>query len=289
MSFKDDYAKFKQPSPEREAFVYKAITSLPKEAIVKSMKPVSVKRPDGATVTYKVMPDYIMIDGVRVPMSGNTAQRVADHFGLSLPSAAMAKEIYNNADVKVPAKPLSGSGTTVGDKKYTGTDVVNTGVGYAPFAINYNDKINQQLADQGAKDGQIVSGFAKDIVAPPVAGSLGLYGLFDAKGNPIQGGNGQTPHDTSIHSEYGSFVRLVSPDVEITYPDGRKETKSTKDVYQISSYTAKPTDKPMTPLPPSAKPNKGPQVAEYTPEKPQSGRLSLLQRIDNFLSGLGEG
>jgi hypothetical protein len=288
MSFKDDYAKFPQPSPEREAFVYKAITSLPKEAILKSMKPISVKRPDGATITYKVMPDYLTIDGVRVPMSGNTAQRVANHFGLNLPSAAMAKEIYQNADVKVTAKPLSGSGTSVGGKQYSGSDVVNTGVGYAPFAINYNDKINQQLADQGAKDGQIVSGFAKDIVAPPSPGKLGLYGLFDAKGNPIQGGNGQTPHDTSVHSEYGSFVRLVSPDVEITYPDGKKETKSTADVYQLASYMPKPTDKPMTPVPPSNKPDSGTQIAQYTPEKPQSGRLSLLQRIDNFLGGLGE-
>ena len=289
MSFKDDYAKFKQPSPEREAFVYKAITSLPKDTILKSMKPISVKRADGAVLTYKVMPDYLMIDGVRVPMSGNTAQRVADHFGLSLPSAAMAKEIYQNADVKVTAKPLSGTGTNVGGKSYSGKDVVDTGVGYAPFAINYNENINKQLSDQGAKDGQIVSGFAKDIVAPPVAGSLGLYGLFDAKGNPIQGGNGQTPHDTKVHSEYGSFVRLVSPDVEITYPNGKKETKSTKDVYQISSYNSKPTDKPMTPVPPANVPNQGTQVAEYTPEKPQSGRVSFLQRIDKFLDNLGEG
>jgi hypothetical protein len=200
----------------------------------------------------------------------------------------MAKEIYQNADVKVPAKPLSGTGTNVGGKSYSGKDVVNTGVGYAPFALNYNENINKQLSEQGAKDGQIVSGFAKDIVAPPVPGALGLYGLFDAKGNPIQGGNGQTPHDTTVHSEYGSFVRLVSPDVEITYPDGRKEKKSTKDVYQISSYNAKPSDKPMTPVPPSNTPSKGTQVAEYTPEKPQSGRVSFLQRIDNFLDNLGE-
>jgi hypothetical protein len=290
MSFKDDYAKFPQPSPERESFVYKAITSLPKEVILKSMKPVSVKRPDGATLTYKVMPDYIMIDGTRVPMAGNTAQRVANYFGLSLPSAAMVKEIYQNADVKVPAKPLSGSGTTVGGKPYSGKDVVDTGVGYAPFALNYNDKINQQLAEHGAKHDQIVSGFAKDIVAPAAPGKLGLYGLFDANGKPIQGGNGQTPHDTSIHSEYGSFVRLVSPDVEITYPDGKKETKSTKDVYQISSYIPKANDKPMTPVPPSSTPSapSDKQIAQYTPEKPQPGRLSFLQRIDNFLSNLGE-
>jgi len=292
MSFKDEYAKFTQPSPAREAFVYKAITSLSRDQIVKSMKPISVKRPDGATLTYRVMPDYVMIDGVRVPMSGNTAQRVADHFGLSLPSAAMAKEIYQNADIKVPARPLSGSGTNVDGRQYSGKEVVDTGVGYAPFAINYNNKINKQLSDHGAKEGEIVSGFAKDIVAPPSSGKLGLYGLFDANGKPIQGGTGSTPHDTTIHSEYGSFVRLVSPDVEITYPDGKKEKKSTKDVYQISSYNPSPKDKPMTPLPPSStpggKPQKGSskeqQVAQYTPGKPRPGRLSFLERIDNFLS-----
>lgn len=296
MSFKDEYAKFPKPSPEREAFVYKAITSLSRDQIVKSMRPVTVTRPDGAKITYKVMPDYISIDGVRVPMSGNTAQRVADHFGLSLPSAAMAKEIYQNADVKVQAKPLSGTGTSVDGRQYSGKDVVDKGVGYAPFALNYNERINQQLADHGAKSGEIVSGFAKDIVAPPAEGKLGLYGLFDANGKPIQGGNGQTPHDTTIHSEYGSFARLVSPEVTITYPDGRKETKSTKDVYQISSYTPKPGDKHVTPVPPSATPgvppapDKGQQVAQYTPSKPRSGRLSFLERIDNFLNGLtGEG
>lgn len=284
MSFKDDYAKFSQPSLEREAFVYKAITGLSRDQIIKSMKPISIKRQDGATITYLVMPDYIMIDGVRVPMSGNTAQRVADHFGLSLPTAQMAKEIYQHADVKVSAKPLSGSGTVVDGKTYSGSDVVNTGVGYAPFALSYNDNINKQLADKGVQSGsdQIVSGFAKDIIAPPAPGKLGLFGLFDSKGNPIQGGNGQTPHDTSVHTEYGSFVRLVSPNATITYPDGRKENKPLSDVYQYSRYntpqkTNSADNKPMPPI--TNVPSK-----QYIPEKPKSGRLSFLERIDNFLN-----
>lgn len=288
MSFRDDFVRFKQPGPEREQFIYNYIVNnISKNQLLNSMKPITVSRPDGTKITYKLLPDYISSnDGVRVPMSGNTAQRVADHFGLSLPSAAMANEIYQHADVKVPAKPLSGSGTTVDGQQYSGQGVVDKGVGYAPFAINYNEKVNQQLADHGAKSGEIVSGFAKDIVAPPVAGKLGLYGLYDANGKPIQGGNGQTPHDTSIHSEYGSFVRLVSPDVTITYPDGRQETKSTKDVYHISSYAPKPGATPMTPLPPQNAPTGGQQASQYSPNKPRSGRLSFLERIDNFLNSL---
>lgn len=282
MSFKDDYAKFKQPSPEREAFVFKTITNLPKSTIIQNMKPISVKKPDGTILTYKVMPDYLMIDGIRVPMSGSTAQNVANHFGLSLPSAQMAKEIYQNADVKVPAKPLSGSGTTVDGKSYSGKDVVQTGVGYAPFAISYNDKINKQLSQFNVSNDQIVSGFAKDIVAPIAKDKLGLFGLFDESGKPIQGGSGQTPHDTSIHSEYGSFVRLVSPIVEITYPDGKKEIKPTKDIYNISNYSTSTTNKSLSKNNPNI-PSSTQNPIQYSPPKPQ-GRLSLLQRIDNLLS-----
>lgn len=278
MGFREDYAKFDQPSKERENFVYQAVTSLPKEQITGSMKPITVTKPDGTKVTYKVMPDYLKIDGMRVPMSGVTAQRVADYFGLSLPTAAIAKEIYQNADVKVTANPLSGSGANVDGKQYSGTQVVNKGVGYAPFAVHYNEKINQQLADKGADSGQIVSGFAKDIVAPAAPGKLGLYGLFDAKGNPIQGGNGQTPHETSTHTEYGSFVRLVSPDVQVTYPDGKRETKPINEVYQIARYTPAPqkTD--------AVNNESRQEVATYTPDKPQSGRMQILNRIEQFLS-----
>jgi hypothetical protein len=280
MSFKEEYAKFKQPSPEREQFVLKFIKSLPKEQIVRSMKPITITRPDGVKITYKVMPDYVMIEGMRVPMSGATAQKVADHFGLSLPTAAIAKEIYQNADVKVEAKPLSGSGVEVEGKQYSGRGVTTKGVGYAPFAVNYNDKINNQLKEKGVKGDEIVSGFAKDIIAPVKPGQLGLYGLFDSKGKPIQGGTGSTPHDTSIHTEYGSFVRLVSPDAVITYPDGRTEKKPLKDVYQISRY-----NEPLTPSAPVAsKPSSNEKIVNYQPSKQQTGRMQLLNRIDAILS-----
>lgn len=278
MGFKEDYARFGQPSAAREAFVLKTIKSLPKEAIVRSMKPITITRPDGAKITYKVMPDYIMIDGMRVPMSGGTAQQVADHFRLSLPTAAIAKEIYQNADVKVKAEPLSGSGTNVGGQNYSGKDVVEKGVGYAPFAVNYNAHINKQLNDKGVKGDEIVSGFAKDIIAPPKSSNhLGLYGLFDANGKPIQGGTGSTPHDTSIHSEYGSFVRLVSPDATITYPDGRQESKPLADIYQINRYS--PDNKQFN------APADNSQIAKQLPGNAKmNGRMKLLQRIDTVLN-----
>lgn len=300
MSFKDEYAKFKQPSQARENFVYNAITSLPKEQILKSMKPITVKKPDGSEVTYKVMTDYVSIDGFRVPMSGQTAQRVADHFGLSLPSSAQTKEIYDNS-VKIPAKPLSGSGTTIDGKNYSGNDVVNTGVGYAPFAVTYNDKINKQLEESGAKPGDIVSGFAKDIVAPPAngwhgkpgessVGALGLHGFYDANGKPIQGGNGQTPHDTSVHSEYGAFARFVTPYEIKKYPDGKVEKKQNN----YGRYTVedsglnKKVDMPdINPSGQGA--NKPlPATKQYAPPAPQSGRNLVLERAMNIIDDIAK-
>jgi len=281
MGFKEEYAKFTQPSNAREAFVYKAVTSLPRDQIIASMKPVTVDMPNGVKRTYKVMPDYFSVDGVRVPMSGQTAQRVADHFGLSLPTTDISKAIYQNS-VKINSKPLSGSGTTVSGKHYTGDQVVDTGVGYAPFAINYNDKINKQLEEKGIKPGSIVSGFAKDIVAPPPGTStLGLHGFYDENGRPIQGGSGQTPHDTSIHSEYGSFLRGISPEYVDQYPDGKTVTKSLKN----TRYTPAPKDKPVasttTPVITT------PQNKEYTPPEPKPGYSLLLDRVNKFFGDLG--
>lgn len=283
MGFKEEYAKFTKPSPEREAFVLKTLLSLPKEQIVKNMKSISVKKPDGTTITYKVMPDYITVDGMRVPMSGNTAQQVADHFGLSLPSAQMAQDIYDNADVKVAAQPLSGTGTTIDGHHYTPQDVVsNQGVGYAPFAISYNERVNQQLADKGATPGgnQIVSGFAKDIIAPPAPGKLGLYGLYTDKGKPIQGGNGETPHDTAVHTEYGSFVRLVSPEVTITYPDGRTETKPVSQVYVAGRYATPKGSAPAKPNGPKG-PGEMDEINQFLDQALTgiAGRTAVYERI----------
>lgn len=274
MGFKENYMKYGQPSPQREDFVLNTLINLPKNEVVKTLQPVTVSGPDATKITYYVMPDYITIDGMRVPMSGITAQKVADHFGMNLPTPKMVDEIYQNADVKVQAQPLSGSGANINGKQYSGSDVVNQGVGFAPFAINYNDKVNKQLADKGYDGKGIVAGFAKDIV-PPINGTLGLYGMYDAKGKPIQGGNGQTPHEIQSHTEYGTYVRLVSPNVTITFPDGNKETKPLGSVYQYARYTPKPKMK-----------EENIEVAKYSPDKPQSGRMQLIQRIDNMISQL---
>jgi hypothetical protein len=312
MGFREEYLKFKQPSQERENFVFNSVVQhLNKDQIEKSMKPITVKGPNDTEITYRVMPDYVSIDGMRVPMSGTTAQRVADHFGFNIPNAQLSQKIYENADVKVQAKPLSGRTTVIDGKTYTGKDVVNKGVGYADFAAKYNDDVNQQLADSGAKQGDIVAGFAKDIVTSPKKGRLGLYGLYDSKGKPIQGGDGTTSHTVSPeehHDEYCAVLRLVDDEVEVKYKDGKVEKKKITDILNLPRYEtgeppkdskekldkgiedgkkdqvaslATPTTKPSAPSTTPAKP--AAQVATAPKTKPTTSIKDPFESIDKFL------
>lgn len=229
-SFGSELQKYyPKSSSERENFVFNSILRyVNKGQLESNMKPITVTGPNQEKITFKVMPDYVMIGSTRVPMSGNTAKRVAANFGLKLPDAKIAELVYQNADVQVAAKPLSGTGAIVNGVEYTGQDVVNKGVDQAGFVVSYNDNINKELKKRKTKSNQIVSGFAKDIVdLPGNSSNLGLYGMHDAKGNPIGAATptGGTSHDLNIHSEYGAFLRLVSDEVEVTDPKTGKVSK----------------------------------------------------------------
>lgn len=304
MSFKDQYLEFKQPSQARENFVYNSVvSSIPKAQIVNNMKPITVPGPNGTKLTFKVMPDFLTLDGLRVSLSGATAQKIANHYGLSLPNTEIAKQIYNAADIKVNAKPLSGTGTTVDGKFYNNQAVLDKGVGYSAFNANYNDVVNKQLANQGVNVGdnsKIVDGFAKNIVSPPADPSkLGIYGLWSDKNKgPIQGGSGESPHSSDIHSEYCTYARLIGDQVLVTNPDGSQVTKPISEVYNIKQYkipnSIKQNDKSIEPTPITSKSEQTltqpttptEPSADKTNEDKPSPRMSFLQKIDNFLSGL---
>jgi hypothetical protein len=95
MGFKEEFLKT-PPGPKREELVYQEVIKRGKPT---NLVPVSVTLPDGTKVIYKVMQDYINIDGIRVPMTGVTAQRIADHFGMNLPTTKMSKQIWQAADI----------------------------------------------------------------------------------------------------------------------------------------------------------------------------------------------
>lgn len=214
-SFREQFEKMK-PGPEREELIYQYAIKQPLPKLV----PVEAKGPNGVTVIYNVLPDYFMIDGIRVPMSALTAQRVANHFGMELPTAKMSKQIWNAGDVKLKPQPMSG-GATINGKYYTGQQVVNNMIGNSETSIAFNDKINKSI--QNSNKGNLFVGQMKDIVMPDTGkGDTRTHavGWYNKDGTPIQGGNGQTKHDLN-HSEYASGARLVQDSFTFKTKDGK--------------------------------------------------------------------
>lgn len=206
------------PGEARETLVYEEIikrNKLPK------MVPITVNGPEGTgiKITYNVMTDYIMLDGMRVPMSGSTAQKVADHFKMNLLTPKMSKQVWDNADIKINPMPLSASGFEYEGKFYSKEEVVARMIGDPRAALVHSQNIDKKL--KGRKG--LMAGPNKDIVMPHGdTAKLHLWGLYSEQGTPIEDSK-QTGHDTKVHSEYLTNVRLAGNKAVITYPDGRTE------------------------------------------------------------------
>jgi len=213
--FKSKFLSLK-PGPEREQLVFSEVVKRG-ESVLGDLVPITVPGPSGTKITYEVMPDYLTIDGLRVPMSGQTAQKVANHFGMSLPTSKMDRQIWEAADTRLRPPPLS-SGGRIGGKYYTGKEVVKSKIGDSDSAVAYSGMIEEELKDK--KPG-LVAGHMKTIVMTNRPDQLGLYGWSGASDewSPIQK-NEHTGHDTTVHTEYGTGTRLVG-NVKVTLPNGK--------------------------------------------------------------------
>jgi hypothetical protein len=300
MSFKEQFLALK-PGPQREKLIYDTIIARgkPKDS---SLVPVTVALPNGSKLTYKVLPDFLQIDGIRVPVTGVTAQRIANAFGMSLPTAKMSKQIWDAADTKLAPQPMSAGGNING-KYYSGQEVVSHKISDSDTSVAFNDRINNQLA---GKTPALVAGSMKDIVAPDKEGHLGLYGLYHTNGKAIQN-SAITPHSTHDHTEYASGVRLVSGDVTITNPDGSKQTKKMDEVFSdpnfgkalsntglLNKYKTDPKDQPAQPVKedttsPLAQPLPAPivqqpkvpvSVPSTTPQTSVPARVKMLKKME---------
>jgi len=219
-SFKEAFLKL-PPGLEREKLIYEQVI---KSNLKANLIPVTIDGPAGIKITYSVMPDYITIDGIRIPMAGKTAQKVADHFKMKLPTDKMSDQIWEAADVKLRPAPLS-SGGRIGGKYYSGKEVVKSKIGDSDSAVAYSEMIEEQLKEKGKKG--LIAGHMKSVIMPLRPGKLGLYGWRGEKGDTIQK-SPITSHDTSIHTEYGAGTRLVDRKITVTLPNG-KIIKTTMD------------------------------------------------------------
>lgn len=302
MSFKEEFLKL-PPGPAREELIYKAVIA---QGPPKQLVPITVPGPNGTKITYKVLSDYITLEGIRVPMTGATAQRIANHFSMNLPTTKMDRQIWEAANTKLKPSPMSG-GATIGGKYYTGEEVVRSKINTSDTSVAFNDKINDQLK---GKDPTLVAGHMKSIVQPDDPNRLGLTGWYHPDGTPIQKGN-ISSHDTQQHSEYAAGTRLVADQITVTKPDGSTYTTTMdklladKDLGKAVTLsgagpkkydTGKKTDTPIQPpvftdkAIPKPKDNVQPSpVAKVAPQQTTQPKQvnPTFKGVDDFLGQLG--
>lgn len=145
---------------------------------LRAFQKVTLKAKDAAgkehAVTFEVMPDYLAVgsdaDFVRVPVTPQTAARVADAFGCALPTRKVVDAVYHAATVKLEPKPM--------------TDAREA----AATFLRHNALIEEQRA--GQKLGELVAGIKKDVVVTnrlaEKPNRVAIYGWHKPDGAPIQ-------------------------------------------------------------------------------------------------------
>ena len=173
-------------------------------AFQRRLCPVTVTNvADGMTniATFFVTPDYLAVgsdkDYLLMPVSPNTAQRIADRLGCVLPTRKMVDEIYTAAEVKLAPSPIppGPAMTTV------------------PVFGQINEMIRtQRLANLSLHPlGALVAGHKKDVVISArlagVTNKVAIYGWQQTNGTAIQ--PLYTGH-VAAWVDYSHGIRLVS-------------------------------------------------------------------------------
>jgi hypothetical protein len=130
--------------------------------------------------TFFVTPEYLAIgsdeDYFLTPISPNTAQRLADMLGCSLPTPKMVDAIYSAAEVKLPPAPIPP------------TPAMTT----VPVFSNHNAIVRTGRAAllQAHPPGALVAGDKKDVVLSArlsnSPGKVAIYGWHRTNGEPVQ-------------------------------------------------------------------------------------------------------
>jgi hypothetical protein len=275
------------PTGDRDDLIVKEILRGNFPEFLRNLVPITITD-KGNTIIYKVMPDYLSIGSdaeyTRVPISGPSAQRIADGLGMLLPTPRISDQIYDNAKVKLAPKPLSGmSNLNLGGKTYTNQQFMKSKMSDTD-AFDYHNKVIQEQLGPNYNPGDLVAGHKKDIVLSNdlAPGRLAIHGLHLKGGTPLQPG-GISKHDAN-YKDYSHGVRLIDNDATLNGQNIKLSTvlKNPKYAYLVNtegalkqvaySYEGKPEGKPET------------AVAINEPPGDQSDRLQFLQRLNDYLS-----
>jgi hypothetical protein len=157
------------------------------------------------TTTLDVMPDYLAVGAddnfVRIPMTPQTAQQIADRFGCMLPTRKMVDAIDAQAEARLAPHPLTRD-----------REAVTT-------FLEHHEIIEKQRDDKRLS--LLITGIKKDVVLSPRIFErperLAIYGWRQVDGKPIQP---LTIVHWDRYVDYSHGARLVRNSVEI---DGRHE------------------------------------------------------------------
>ena len=202
-----EFVRYIEPmgTVEREAAILREYLNGNDPSFLRAMKPVKVSitsgdttaSPFGKTGIFWTLPDYLAIgsdeDYVYTPMNPLTAQKIADHFGMVLPTRKMVDDIYAQADVHLKPAPMP-AGPTMRSTDYF---------------RRHNETIQKQLG-LGHR-GELIAGHKKDVVISNRLGDnrrrVAIYGWHKEDGKPIQPLS--TVHG-ELYADYSHGVRLVS-------------------------------------------------------------------------------
>jgi hypothetical protein len=214
--------------PQREQAILQEISNGNIPSHLREYKPVQTTFTDKSgqshTGTFYVLPDYLAVgndkDFVRMPMSPQTAQAIADKTGAVLPTRKMVDAIYEQASVQLKPSPQQASPQMMSNDYY----------------IRHQQMIEAQRAGQPLT--ALTAGHKKDVVLSnrlvQHPDKVAIYGWHQPNGKAIQPLS--TVHENS-YADYSHGIRLVAPYMKV---DGK--LVKTADVMQSRSLSGLVSD-----------------------------------------------
>jgi hypothetical protein len=225
------------PLNERETEIFNSIASGNIPDFLRNTITLNGEFSDSAgiihNVIYEAMPDYLAVgndtDFCRIPMSPQTAQKLATMFGASLVTSKISDHIYAMADIKLTP--------------FNYIPVANANELVSKFE-EHNAQIERQFANVSGVRGKLVAGIKKDVILSSVIADkptkVVIYGWHKPDGKPIQ-----PVYSGHVYwyVDYSHGIRLINSKVLI---DGKPVlfTDILKDpiLYKIFSDEDKPME-----------------------------------------------
>ncbi len=195
------------PRIEREQVIVAEVLSGNVPGWYREFVPVTISRSRGNrefTVVFRVAPDYLAVgnddDWFLWPLSPESAQRIADATGTSLPTAVMVDAIWEQAAARLGPDSIAPSAAMI----------------TVPVFEEHMRMVRERREAAGVPPGALIAGHRKDVVLSrrldSLPGRVAIYGWQRPDGRPIQ--PLWTGH-TSDHVDYSHGIRLISRRVEL--------------------------------------------------------------------------